>query len=116
MHMTPFSAESDMNPELKSCPGTSPKTGVWRPSIWLTLLMLITIQACSSGPDPEIITLTDEEARQDAAQIEQEISVTLPDDLDVSLWASQKLMADPVAIHLDNQGQARSEEHTSELQ
>jgi len=106
MHMTPFSAESDMNPVLKSCPGTSPKTGVWRASIWLTLLMLITIQACSSGPDPEIITLTDEEARQDAAQIEQEISVTLPDDLDVSLWASQKLMADPVAIHLDNQGQA----------
>src|SRR5690554_800513 len=88
----------------------SPERGLnpGKPSIWFSLLLLFTLvsHACTSSPDPEIITLTDEEARQDAEQNEQEISVTLPDDLDVSLWASQRLMSDPVAIHMDNQGRA----------
>ncbi|MEX0771325.1 MAG: HEAT repeat domain-containing protein [Balneolaceae bacterium] len=57
-------------------------------------------------PEPEIITLSDEETEQDAAQIEEEVSVTLPEGLDVSLWASEKLLGDPIALDMDHQGRA----------
>ncbi len=64
--------------------------------------------ACTTEeqPEPVILSVTEEVAEQDALAIRDEISVTIPDDLEVSLWASEKLLADPIALDMDNYGRA----------
>jgi quinoprotein glucose dehydrogenase len=57
-------------------------------------------------PEPEVRSVTDEEAAADAARIRGEVAVTLADGLDVSLWASEKLLGDLVALHMDDHGRA----------
>lgn len=58
----------------------------------------------TATPPVEIITMTDAEAAQAAATIAQQVNLVPADGLTVSLWASEKLLGDPVAINVDNQG------------
>jgi quinoprotein glucose dehydrogenase len=54
--------------------------------------------------EPVIISVTDEEAEEHAQQVRSEISPFIADGLDVSLWASESLVSDPVALHVDHLG------------
>ncbi|MEX2639739.1 MAG: HEAT repeat domain-containing protein [Balneolales bacterium] len=65
--------------------------------------------ACSikePPPDPEIKTVAANEAARDAQELRESLSVTVAGDMDLSLWASEKLLADPIAIDMDDQGRA----------
>lgn len=71
------------------------------------IFFLISFAACQEPPpDPEITTLGDEEAAQIAEEIEENVSVTLPEGLEISLWASENLVANPIALDMDDQGRA----------
>ena len=59
-----------------------------------------------SLPEPEIISLTDEEAGLEASRIEQEVSARPADGLEVSLWASETFLGDPIALDMDPYGRA----------
>ncbi|MEX1135450.1 MAG: HEAT repeat domain-containing protein [Balneolales bacterium] len=69
--------------------------------------LVIFLQGCAiDAPELELINVPDEEMEQDAREIRESISVTLADGLDISLWASEKLLGDLVALDMDNQGRA----------
>ncbi len=75
------------------------------------LLYLICIQACQSEKTlfdkeyPDItVNLDEQRAKQVADKIRQEVAVTLADDLNLTLWASDSLVNDPIAISMDPQG------------
>jgi len=69
----------------------------------LTLIFLFA--SCSESPrESKADRLTDTEAQQYANQITDEISVTTSEDLEATLWASEKLMRDPVALDVDRFG------------
>lgn len=72
----------------------------------ITLAILLLSGCGGAPPEPEIITVSDEEARQFSEQAREQVSVTLAEGMDVSLWASEKLIEDPVALDMDNQGRA----------
>ncbi|MDZ7694090.1 MAG: HEAT repeat domain-containing protein [Balneolaceae bacterium] len=73
----------------------------------LTLFFLFSMAACSQEePDPQIIKLTDQEAAQDAEQIRGEVTTELAEGMELSLWASEKLLADPIGMDINNKGQA----------
>lgn len=58
-----------------------------------------------AGPSgPEVVELTDAEAQKAAENINKQVNLTMAEGLDVQLWASEKLLADPVAISIDNKG------------
>ena len=52
----------------------------------------------------EITKITAEEAKKTANEIEQQVPVTLDKSMKAELWASEKLMGDTVAIHVDDKG------------
>lgn len=52
----------------------------------------------------DITRITPEEAKQTAQAIEQQVPITLADGLKGELWASEKLLGDTVAIHVDDKG------------
>ncbi len=52
----------------------------------------------------EIIQLSDEKASTLAKQIRKEVAAKVIDGLELSLWASDSLVVDPVAISIDPQG------------
>ena len=56
--------------------------------------------------EPESKTVSDEQAQKRAERIKQQVTLTLADDIDVSLWASEALLSDPVALAMDHQGRA----------
>jgi len=64
--------------------------------------------ACSSGPDSEIevVRLSPAQAEREARDIREEVSVTHMDGLEVSLWASERLLKDPVGLYMDDRGRA----------
>ncbi|MDR8392510.1 HEAT repeat domain-containing protein [Aliifodinibius sp. S!AR15-10] len=72
-----------------------------RSLLCISILLFI---GCSSQPDPEITTLDDQEAAQEAESIRSEVSAELADGLELSLWASEKLLADPIGMDIDNKG------------
>lgn len=73
----------------------------------LLLLLLTGVLGCASDQlEHEIISINDEEAEQDAREIEESLSLTLANGLEVSLWASEKLLGDPIALQIDNTGKA----------
>lgn len=77
------------------------------PILLLILMISLSFYACQEPPpDPEIIEITDEEARQSASQIGNEITVNLADGLNISLWASETMVKDPVALFMDDSGRA----------
>ncbi len=51
-----------------------------------------------------ITRITPDEAKQTAQTIEQQVPMTLADGLTRELWASEKLLGDTVAIHVDDRG------------
>jgi len=82
---------------------------------------LIIISGCSkdaSTPDAQqtqtssavssaalnITRITPDEAKQAAQTIEQQVPMTLADGITRELWASEKLLGDTVAIHVDDKG------------
>ncbi len=52
----------------------------------------------------EITRITPEQAKADAQAIEQQVPITTVDGLKAELWASEKLLGDTVAIHVDDKG------------
>ncbi|MEX2602181.1 MAG: HEAT repeat domain-containing protein [Balneolaceae bacterium] len=48
--------------------------------------------------------VSDEEAGEDAKRIGHEVSYITEEGLTVELWASEKLLGDPIALHADPQG------------
>jgi quinoprotein glucose dehydrogenase len=57
----------------------------------------------SSAP-LNITRITPDEAKQTAQTIEQQVPITLADGITRELWASEKLLGDTVAIHVDDKG------------
>ncbi|MEX0685306.1 MAG: HEAT repeat domain-containing protein [Balneolales bacterium] len=80
--------------------------GIARPIPYLTILIVIIISGCSEEKQETIVhSVTDEEAEQYSKKYVEEVSPKLNvDDLEVSIWASEGLVADPVAIQIDNFG------------
>jgi len=52
----------------------------------------------------DITRITAEEAKKTAATIESQVELKLADGITGELWASEKLMGDTVAIHVDDKG------------
>lgn len=52
----------------------------------------------------DITRISAEEAKKTALAIESQVELTLADGITGELWASEKLMGDTVAIHVDDQG------------
>lgn len=52
----------------------------------------------------DIISITPEEAQKTAATIESQVELSLAEGITGELWASEKLMGDTVAIHVDDKG------------
>ena len=52
----------------------------------------------------EIVRLEPEEARREAVTIREGVSLNLMDGFEVKLWASDKLLGDPVAMDIDSHG------------
>ena len=76
-----------------------------RPSVFVTALL---VAACSSEP-PVPVHVTELAPARAAAQadsIARTASVQLADGLSLSLWASESLLADPIALAFDNEGRA----------
>ncbi len=74
----------------------------------LLLLPLLMFSNCSreEQPEPEMITLMPEEAEQDAIEIRESVFTEHLDGLELSLWASEKILGDMVALDMDHQGRA----------
>ncbi|MDZ4701351.1 MAG: HEAT repeat domain-containing protein [Rhodothermales bacterium] len=72
------------------------------------LLASLLLAACSSEPAVplQITTLDPDAAKLEADSILATASVQLADGLSLSLWASERLMADPIALAFDNRGGA----------
>lgn len=51
-----------------------------------------------------VVSVSDEQAEQYADEIHNEISPGTADGFDVRLWASEHLVSDPVALHVDHLG------------
>ena len=62
------------------------------------------IVALHPGPNVEVVRLDSLEAVRVARDIEQEVPVNVADGLELTLWASDRLLADPVALSIDNHG------------
>ena len=52
----------------------------------------------------KIVEIGAEYAQNIANQIQDEVSLTVADDFEISLWASDTLVNDPIAISIDDQG------------
>ncbi len=76
----------------------------------LFCLMLLFLLACEQLPPtvpPTVIARLDAaEARRISDSIRQATPVQLAEGLDLTLWASDSLLLDPIALHLDPQGRA----------
>jgi putative membrane-bound dehydrogenase-like protein len=58
----------------------------------------------SAAPQLEVVTMADAEVAKAADSIMQQVNLVPAEGLEVTLWAPEKLLADPVAISVDNQG------------
>lgn len=77
----------------------------------LVASVLLLATACKKNEvaekqEPKIIRLQPERAAELAQKIRQEVSVKVADGLELSLWASDSLSPDPIAIAFDEQGKA----------
>jgi quinoprotein glucose dehydrogenase len=54
----------------------------------------------------EVIEITDEEASRTAAEIREDVNLDISSNLEVTLWASENLLADPAGINFDHKGRA----------
>ncbi|TVQ02827.1 MAG: heme-binding protein [Balneolaceae bacterium] len=78
-----------------------------KPAFFIMFSFLL-LQSCKKAEviEPEIITLTDQEASADAERIRSQVETEIHDRFELSLWASEKLLGDPIAIDIDNHGRA----------
>lgn len=70
-------------------------------------LILIGLIGC--GPEkrtPKTLETEDEETKSYSEELIQKLSPSLADSLQVSLWASELLIGDPVALDMDDSGRA----------
>lgn len=68
---------------------------------------LVIFSGCGeSQPEPEVRTVTDEQARADTDETAASNDTETPDDLSVSLWATTDLLGDPIGIDMDDNGKA----------
>lgn len=73
--------------------------------IFMFTLLLAGLTGCAKDERvSEIRSVTDEEAELYANQLRDELPITIADGLEVSLWASENLVSDPVALHVDHKG------------
>lgn len=73
----------------------------------LLLIIGLFIGACQpEQPEAEFKTITPEQAAAESERTLDEVTVELPDDLEISLWATKDLLGDPIALHMDNEGKA----------
>ncbi|GAA5521011.1 HEAT repeat domain-containing protein [Aliifodinibius salicampi] len=70
------------------------------------IFFLFIVTSCSSQPEPEIISINENEASERAKSIRGEVSVELSDSLNLSLWASEELLGDPIGLDITNTGEA----------
>lgn len=91
-----------------------------RYSVAILLANCLLLTACEKSPPAETITtssssstssieleitqITPDEAKKTATSIEQQVPITAAEGLKAELWASEKLMGDTVAIHVDDKG------------
>ena len=73
----------------------------WQRGVLAALVVGFTMRA-----EPELIVVTDEEAVLRGREIVGEMAVKVAEGLEVSLWATDQLMGDPVGLHMDEQGRA----------
>ena len=97
--------------KMRSAPGK--KRNVLRSGKARAILLLMLIQlgfwGCSPSSEPvEIVevAISDEVAEQRNRELLDELSFTLADGLTAHLWASEELLSDPVALHMDDYGRA----------
>ena len=73
----------------------------------LILFIVCGLLGCNnSQPELEKTYVSDEAASEIAEQKEENIYLDLAENLKMDLWASEKLIEDPIAIDVDNQGLA----------
>ncbi len=78
----------------------------WTGTSFFALIFLV-ISACSQDrPEPEIISLSDEDTEQTYPGIEESVNVELEEGLEITLWASEEMLGDPIGIHMDDLGRA----------
>lgn len=76
-------------------------------ALFSIIVLLLTLTGCGQEqPEPEIRTVSDEQAETATQTAADEISTETPDDLSVSIWATKDLLGDPIGISMDNQGNA----------
>ncbi len=70
-------------------------------------LIFISLAGCSQQQQElEITTINEQVAAKEAKEIRDSVSTQLADGLDLKLWASEKLLANPISIDIDNKGRA----------
>ncbi|GAA5521018.1 HEAT repeat domain-containing protein [Aliifodinibius salicampi] len=72
----------------------------------LALLLLFTACSSEEQPTPEVITLEDTTAAEEANEVRNEVSAELAEDLNLSLWASEQLLGDPIGLDITDNGEA----------
>lgn len=73
-------------------------------TIFLSASLLL---SCSQEkPEPEIRSIESSQADSEASEIRENVSTQTADGLEVSLWASEKLLGDPIGIHMQEDGKA----------
>lgn len=63
-----------------------------------------TTSAAASSAALKTVNITDAESEQIAKAIEREVSITAAEGMQATLWASEKLLGDTVAINVDHKG------------
>lgn len=68
--------------------------------------LCVSLSACRSSPayDTEIVRLDSAEAVEQARAVEQDVAPQPAEGFDIHLWASERLLADPIALDVDAQG------------
>ncbi len=82
-------------------------------TLMLFAVLLIFLSGCNGCErDPDIATetretsITDEEAEEHAVRLLDEISPSISDGFEISLWAPEQLLSDPVQLFMDHKGRA----------
>ena len=76
-------------------------------NLFIAILFAILLITCvSKSVDLKITQIDPEYALATAQQIREEAVVNIADGLELSLWASDTLLADPIAMDIDEQGRA----------
>ncbi len=81
-------------------------------SLWPLIFITIAIAACRPSGEPEAVAaappleISDAYASTRAAQLRKQVSAEIDSPLILALWAVDTLLADPVALDIDDQGHA----------